>query len=116
MYYFGNYSESLYQYEKNQTQASLLNHTTELQRIIKKSKRLDLPVPPGIYAELGYIKLKANKKEEAIFFFSAEAALYPESKLFMDRLIFLAQKKDKKNDPDITMINNPKKSLVNKEN
>lgn len=97
MYYFGNYSETLYQYEKNQTKKSMLNHQHELQKIIEKSKQKNIPVPPGIYAELGYMTLKQNKTKEAVQLFQAEAAAYPESKIFMDRLIFIAEKQPQKN-------------------
>lgn len=111
MYYFGNYSETLYQHEKNQTDATLANHKEELQRVIDKSKRINLPVPPGIYAELGYIKLKENRKEEAIVLFTSEAAIYPESKYFMDRLILLARKNDKKENQNSAIIKDQKEKL-----
>lgn len=87
MYYFGDYSQTLYAHEKNQNEESLLEHKQELESIITESKAKNLPVPPGIYAELGYIYLKANKSQEAIKLFQSESQLYPESKHLMNRLI-----------------------------
>ena len=96
MYYFGNYSNTLYSFEKNQNDESLLKHKQELETIITESESKALPVPPGIYAELGYINLKSNNSKEAIRLFQAESQLYPESRLLMDRLI---QSATSKNDP-----------------
>ncbi len=87
MYYFGDYSETLYAYEKNQNDESLTNHLQELDRVIQESKEENLRVPPGIYAEFGYLKLKMNKSKEAVEYFNAESQLYPEAKHLMDRLI-----------------------------
>ena len=87
MYYFGDYSETLYAYEKNQNDESLINHLQELDRVIQESQEKNLRVPPGIYAEFGYLKLKMNKSKEAVEYFNAESQLYPEAKHLMDRLI-----------------------------
>ena len=54
----------------------------------------NLAVPPGIYAELGYIYLKENKSKEAVTLFETESQLYPESKHLMDRLIQSAKAKE----------------------
>ncbi len=94
MYYFGNYSNTLYSCEKNQNDKSLLEHKQELETIITESESRNLPVPPGIYAELGYINLKSNNSKEAIRLFQGESQLYPESKHLMDRLIQSATSKN----------------------
>lgn len=91
MYYFGDYSTTLYHLEKDQNEESLLKHKQILETIVAESTERNLPVPPGIYAELGYINLKANNSKEAIALFQTEAKHYPESKLFMDRLIQSAE-------------------------
>jgi len=94
MYFFGNYSNTLYSCEKNQNDKSLLKHKQELETVITESESRNLPVPPGIYAELGYINLKSNNSKEAIRLFQAESQLYPESKHLMDRLIQSAKSKN----------------------
>ena len=95
MYNFENYSETLYTFAKNQNDETRLNHRHELEKIITESETKSRPVPPGIYAELGYIKLQMNEQpQEAINLFQAESRLYPESRHFMERLIIRAQAKE----------------------
>ena len=108
MYYFGRYSSTLYSLEKNQNEESLIKHKQELERIVSESEVKNLPVPPGIYAELGYINLKNNNPKEAVRLFQTESQLYPESKHLMDRLIQNSQAKenDEATEADISKATN----------
>ncbi len=90
MYYWEDYSTTLYNYKKNTSDETLQQHMLELQKIIEVSAEHNTPVPPGIYGELGYYYLKAGKTEEAIKFFELEKEIYPESTIFMDRLLMKA--------------------------
>ncbi|WP_282754951.1 DUF4810 domain-containing protein [Desulfuromonas thiophila] len=113
MYNFGNYSQTLYAFEKNQNEETLLNHKQELEKIIDESKVKGLPVPPGIYAELGYIYLKTNKKsQDAIQLFQAESQLYPESKHLMERLIISANSKEN-NESSASNQSKPQNTISN---
>jgi hypothetical protein len=85
-YYWGDYSNTLYAYRKNANDENLLKHKATLEKIIQESADRNLRVPPGVYAELGYIYLRQNNKDTAIKYFDLEAKTYPESKLFMERL------------------------------
>lgn len=87
MYYWGNYSDTLYAYKKNSNDETLLKHMQELNKIVEKSNKRNNRVPPGVYGELGYLYLKTNKTKEAIEYFKLEKQLYPESTILMDRLI-----------------------------
>ena len=93
MYYFGDYSQTLYSLEKNQTEDFLVAHQQELEKIITEAGKQNTPFPPGIYAELGFIHIKKNQPKEAICFFQAETKQYPESSLLMERLIQMAKKR-----------------------
>ena len=104
MYYFGDYSKTLYALEKNQNEESLLNHKQELEKIISESEAKGLPIPPGIYAELGYICLNGNDTNEAIRLFNNELSLYPESKQLMDRLIQSARARENEESVNINAI------------
>jgi hypothetical protein len=86
MYYWGDYSHTLYQTKKHPEEKSLLSHQQAIEEIIAESAKNNMRVPPGVYAELGYIYFRQNKKELAIQNFHMEKALYPESALLMDRL------------------------------
>ena len=43
-------------------------------------------MPPGIHAELGYIKARQGNEAEALAHYESEMKLYPESRLFLERL------------------------------
>ncbi|HOF04561.1 MAG TPA: DUF4810 domain-containing protein [Syntrophales bacterium] len=98
MYYWGDYSDTLYKYKKNPSEQSLLDHRQSLERILEESAKNNLRVPPGVYAELGYIYFRQNKKDLAIQNFQREKALYPEATLLMDRLEKAAVLADKPKD------------------
>ena len=86
-YYWGNYSQTLYQYKKNQTKESYDEHKNELLTILEESDKKGLRVPPGVCAELGYIYLIEGNNEKASSYFNKEKTIYPESSKFMDSLI-----------------------------
>ncbi len=87
MYYWGDYSHTLYELKKHPSDESLAKHIVCLDDIIKNSKEIGVRVPPGVYAEYGYRMLDMGKKNEAISYFRLEEQTYPESTVFMERLI-----------------------------
>jgi len=96
MYYWGDYSSTLYHSKKTPSDETGLKHQQALENIIEESKTRNLKAPPGVYAELGYIYLKQNKNQNAIQYFKLEREIYPESALLMQRLENVALTKDKK--------------------
>lgn len=85
-YYWGNYANTLYVYAKEPSDETLAAHIEELNNIIVESKERELKVPPGIYAELGYIEAKTGDDSAAMAHYEAEMSLYPESRVFLERL------------------------------
>lgn len=88
LYNYGDYSDSYYGAKKNMTEESAL----ELQKAIEysienASESSSGRVPPGMYANLGYIYLKSGKNAEAVGYFEKEKSIYPESAHFMNRMI-----------------------------
>jgi hypothetical protein len=94
-YYWGDYSNTLYKSKKHPSDQSNLDHQQALEKIITESGKNNLRIPPGVYAELGYIYFRQNKKDLAIQYFAMEKQLYPESTLLMDRLANAAKLADK---------------------
>lgn len=86
MYYWGDYSDSLYCCHKDSTDENLLKHKQILENIIEESGKRNLRVPPGVCAELGYLYFRQNKSQEALKYFEMEERTYPESKILMQRL------------------------------
>ncbi len=84
-YNWGKYEASMYSYYKNPTK--LDEYAGSLDEIIKSSESGNKKVPPGIYAEYGYLQLQAGRNQEAIKLFELEEKNWPESKVFMERII-----------------------------
>ena len=86
LYYWGNYSQSLYKYKKAPTPENQSAHKAVLVNIIEESKKANKKAPPGVCCEYGYLLLKEGKMNEAVYYFDLEEKTYPESKVFLDRL------------------------------
>jgi hypothetical protein len=84
-YDWGNYDPSLYAYYKDPTKVGEL--TASLEAVIKASESKHAVVPPGIYAEYGYLQLQQGKSQDAVQSFKQEEAHWPESKVFMEHMI-----------------------------
>jgi hypothetical protein len=87
MYEYNNYAESYYSLKKSTSDESYKEWKISLEAIIELSNEKSMRVPPGVYANLGYIHLKANNQEQAIQYFEQEKGIYPESEKFMNSLI-----------------------------
>ncbi len=85
LYYYGNYSRTLYHAKKDSTPESLKKHMATLVDVIETSKKRNLRVPPGIYCEYGYW-LAREGSSEADRYFALEVQAYPESARFVELL------------------------------
>jgi hypothetical protein len=87
LYSYADYETASYLYLKNSdeksTQALIDNYKT----IIEKQTGTRKIPPPGIYADYGYILVQSGKKEEGKALLLKEIELYPESKIFIDRIL-----------------------------
>jgi hypothetical protein len=86
LYYWGNYSQSLYKYKKTPQEETLQAHKTVLLNIIEESGKKNKKIPPGICCEYGYILLKEGNTQQALYYFEMEEKNYPESSVFIERL------------------------------
>ena len=87
-YGWGTYDPSLYAYYKDPTKEAELAES--LAAVISTADSHHALVPPGIYAEYGYLQLQEGKYLAAVELFKQEEAHWPESKVFMDRMIKIA--------------------------
>ena len=87
-YDWGSYDPSLYGYYKNPANVGELS--ASLAAVIDAASTNHATVPPGIYAEYGYLQLQQGKNSAAIDLFKQEESHWPESKIFMDRMIKVA--------------------------
>jgi hypothetical protein len=87
-YDWGSYDPSLYGYYKNP--ANIGELSASLAAVIDAASTNQAAVPPGIYAEYGYLQLQQGKNQAAVDLFKQEESHWPESKVFMDRMIKVA--------------------------
>ena len=87
-YAWGNYDRSLYAYYKAPAKAD--EFAMNLAAIVKGADQTHAIVAPGIYAEYGYLMMQQGKMQDAIKAFQSEEKQWPESRIFMDRMIKLA--------------------------
>jgi len=87
LYSWDKYEITSYNYLKNSDEKSTQELIETYQKIIEKQKGSRGVVPPGIYADYGFILLQANKTEEGKALLLKEIALYPESKIIIDRIL-----------------------------
>jgi hypothetical protein len=87
-YDWGSYDPSLYGYYKNPAKVGELS--ASLAAVIDAASTNNAAVPPGIYAEYGYLQLQQGKNLTAVDLFKQEESHWPESKVFMDRMIKVA--------------------------
>ncbi|EWY36026.1 hypothetical protein N825_31890 [Skermanella stibiiresistens SB22] len=83
-YHWGDYSSSLYDYHRDPTAQA--GYRKSLERILASGEP-EKRVPPGIYAELGYLKLSSGDTAGAVALFEKEKAVWPESAVMMDKTI-----------------------------
>lgn len=58
-----------------------------LEQDYQKARSENKPVPPGFHAHLGYLYYQIGRLDEARREFETEKARFPESAVFMDRLL-----------------------------
>jgi hypothetical protein len=72
---------------KNNTDDDLEKLLKEYQYIIDNQKAGRKTIPPGIYADYGYLLVKQGKIKEGIALMKMEIVLYPESAVFVEGII-----------------------------
>ena len=87
MYDYADYSESFYAMKRDTGAESEAEWKSSLEEIITSAETKQLRVPPGVFANLGYLHLKANDEPKAISYFEMEMKTYPEATVFMTGLI-----------------------------
>jgi len=87
LYSWGNYQTTSYNYLKNNDEKSTQELVKTYKSIIDKQTGTRGVVPPGVYADYGFLLLQINKSTEGKKMLAKEIELYPESKVFIDRIL-----------------------------
>lgn len=102
LYSWGKYENSSYSYLKKNNDKATLALMDDYKKIIGKQEGTRKIPPPGIYADYGFLLMQAGKSEEGKAMLEKEIAIYPEAKIFIDRILLMfsenaeAKKEDKK--------------------
>ncbi len=85
-FYWGTYSSTLYELKKSPDEKTLEAHKKSLILIMEESNKKKMRIPPGVYAEYGYILLRSGSEVEGLAYLDKEIELYPESIVFIKRI------------------------------
>jgi hypothetical protein len=87
IYYWGRYENLVYgMYVKPDKFPAELQART-MEEDLHKAASAHKPVPPGFHAHLGYLYFQMGKTEQARLELMAEKNQFPESAVFMDRML-----------------------------
>lgn len=89
-YAWNNYDSELYTHYK--TPAQREEFIAAMKEIVTEAET-ENKVPPGIYAEYGYLMYEKGDMEQAVLYYQKEASKWPESKFLMEKMIANTQKR-----------------------
>jgi hypothetical protein len=87
LYHWGSYEDQIYQSYRQPGQQVFAEQIQTLLQDAEKARANNKPVPPGLHAQLAYLHYQNGDASAAIASFEQEKNLYPESKVYMERLI-----------------------------
>lgn len=87
IYYWGSYEAQLYELLSNPNGSDVGKQIRELEQDIERSEASQKPLAPGLLAHLGFLYSAQGNYQAAQALFEKEKVLYPESRVFIDRVI-----------------------------
>ncbi len=87
LYSWYNYEDITYKYSKKGTEELEQKMLEQYAKMNENQRGQRAVVPPGFYAEYGFLLYKTGKKEDGIALMKEEVKLYPESEKYISRII-----------------------------
>ena len=87
LYSWKGYDDAVYAYTKTSDEKSNENLIKVYEKLIKNSGGSRQVPPPGVCADYGYILIKKGETAKGKELLVKETILYPESKVFIDRIL-----------------------------
>ncbi len=87
LYEWGSYEDQVYAMYSDTGKVPIEEQLQELEHDYQTARSTNRPVPPGYHAHVGYLYFQTGKLDQALQSFQTEKALFPESAVYMDRLI-----------------------------
>jgi len=87
IYYWGNYEKVIYGMYAHPDKVPPEAQVLKLEEDMHKAVSANKPLPPGFHAHLGYVYFQLGKSDLARQEFENEKKQFPESAVFMDRML-----------------------------
>jgi hypothetical protein len=87
LYQWGSYEDQIYAIYNDPGKVPVEEQLKNLESDFQDAKEENQSLPPGFHAHLGYLYFQLGKTDRALQSFETEKTLFPESALYMDRLI-----------------------------
>ena len=87
LYYWDKYEDASYKNYKQGTDEAKAELMAVYEKMIAKQTGTRKTIAPGICAEYGFMLIQSGKTEEGITYLKREIEIYPESKVFIERII-----------------------------
>jgi len=87
LYQWGSYQTQVYNLYNDPGKVPVEAQIEKLEADYQVARSANKAVPPGYHAHLGYLYFQTGKKDQALQSFQTEKNLFPESTVFMDRVI-----------------------------
>lgn len=87
MYQWGSYEDQLYAMYSDPGKVPIESQLEKLEADYQVVRASNGAVPPGFHAHLGYLYFQIGKTDQAWQSFATEKSLFPESSVYMDRLM-----------------------------
>ncbi|MEY3262673.1 MAG: hypothetical protein RL717_150 [Pseudomonadota bacterium] len=87
LYQWGSYENQVYALYADNGRVPPEAQITQLEADYQKARAANKSVPPGYHAHLGFLYFQVGKPDQALQSLQTEKALFPESTVYMDRLI-----------------------------
>jgi hypothetical protein len=88
LYEWRGYDTKLYEHYKNPHEQQKFSE--DMKEVVVRAEA-EGRVPPGIYAEYGFLLLEQGNRAAAVYYFQKEGFRWPESRILMNKLIAVAQ-------------------------
>lgn len=87
LYQWGSYEQQVYAIYNDPGKVPPEQQIGKLEEDYQKARATSKSVPPGFHAHLGYLYFGVGKLDQARQSFATEKSLFPESAVYMDRIL-----------------------------
>lgn len=87
LYGWYGYESAAYRYSKRATPEMEKRLLLEYRKMVSRPKGVRKAVPPGLYAEFGFLLCQTGHRTEGLAFLREEVKAYPESEKYISRII-----------------------------